>query len=151
MANGYSGRSGLLGGEGLLPFLLMGQGGRGGEDLLPLLLLLGQGETETSGSSSVSSSGSEDLPTSFAANLQGLVGERVKLVLGSSTFVPNPTTIIARLAAVGSDFVVLTHITLNGTPIVDPRRLVIRETLILGIERLSRRQLLLEALYTFAC
>jgi hypothetical protein len=120
-------------------------------DLGPLLpLLLHQGLGRGQGEGSGPSDDAECLPGSFQDYLASLVGERIKIYVGFQTLVPAPPAhtefLIARLVAVDGDYLVLEDISVNGTPVVDPRRLAYAISNIEAVERLTERQILLETL-----
>lgn len=152
---------GLGGGlGGLLPLLLLGGGGlggglgssgEGGGGLSPLLLLLllgqGQGqncESSCSNRSCSSSSSGGEAPANFQDYLTANIGRRIKIMFPTQTMFLAGQEITARLIEVGSDYVVIDRICVNGVPILDPRRLTMRNTEIVGLQPLTGRDRFIE-------
>lgn len=140
---------------GLLPLLLFsgGLGGSGGSDgggispLLLLLLLQGGFESSSSTSSSETST-STAAPAAFVDFLTANIGRRVKLAISTNTIWDTTSVIIARIVAVGTDYVTIDRICVNGTPILDPRRITLVLSEIRGVERLTFTDRLIELLCT---
>jgi hypothetical protein len=134
-----------MGGGGLgsmLPFMLGGMGGCGSSSgispLLLLLLLGGQGTCGSACSSSTTTDGG-DPAASFADVLTANVGRRVRLILGTNSLVGGPEwNIIATIASVNSDYVVLDNICFNGRPEPVLSRLNLLTSQILGVHPLTR-------------
>jgi hypothetical protein len=114
----------------LLPLLLLNQR----RDLLPLLLLMGDGK---SCSSSDSSSSPEDshIPASFDAYLSSLLGDYVRVSLSSA--VDNATTHVGTLSRVGSDFIVLRDDIAGSVALGFRDEVIIPISNLVGIDRLS--------------
>ena len=113
--------------EDLLPLMMMNNQ----KDLLPLLLMMGdRGESSRSESCS-----SEEfpVPASFAAYLAALVGDLVRVSLADA--VDNATIIVATLAEVGTDFIVLRDATAAGVPLGFKDRVIIPISNLVGIDR----------------
>jgi hypothetical protein len=137
---------GLGGLDGLLPLLLLTSGKKTGlTPLLFWLLLLRHTGGETTTTTTGTSGGDVD-PNSFTDFLTANVGRRVKLVLATQTWVTAGQVITARIVEVGSDYVTLDRICINGTPVLDPRRITIRIATILAVEALTFRDQLIELL-----
>lgn len=107
-------------------------------DLLPLMAMGGGG---FAGGQTDCSSGNGTPPADFAAFFTANIGYRVKLQLFLQTMFlfTAPQEITARVVNVGSDYVTLDRFCLNGTPILDPRILTVMFSIIVGAQRLTRR------------
>jgi len=133
----------------------MGGLGGGLEGLLPLLAFGGGlGSTSTSGSGSSSSDeggvAADCASANIAAFLSANVGRRLKLTLGLQSLFPIfPQEITARIVCAGSDFVVIDRICHNGQPLLDPRRLTLLTTTILGAQRLTPTDELIDLFCVF--
>jgi hypothetical protein len=133
---------------GLLPYVLggggggSGCGGNSGISPLLLLLLLGQGQ---SGCCNDPCCSSHPDPSTFAEVLAANVGRRVRLILGTGNGL-NSTgyVVIATIASIHTDFVVLENICINGRPEPVLSRLDLLTSQILGIHPLTRTDELMQ-------